>query len=154
MRHAVDRARTALTLLFAALAAPLAAQDAEVPRAPRIIGAPAATAPSPAASPPPPGISIVMRPPTAARLAPLPEDRDDGPEEIIVVGRGWRLPDLGSEWRARQEEQARSDRLNATLLPLYNPDKPPPHETTFLSPEQRRHGYIELFRVRFGRPRD
>lgn len=154
MRRAADRARAAPALLFAALAAPLAAQNPEVPRAPRIIGAPAPADPAPTASPPP-GISVVLRPPTAARLAPLPEDRDnDGPEEIIVVGRGWRLPDLGSEWRARQEEQARSDRLNATILPLYNPDKPVPQDTTFLSPEQRRHGNIELFRLRFGRPRD
>ncbi len=153
MRQVADGVRAALTLLCAAFAAPLAAQNAEVPRAPRIIGAPTPTTLPPAATPPP-GISIVLRPPTAARLAPLPEDRDDGPEEIIVVGRGWRLPDLGSEWRARQDEQARSDRLNATLLPLYNPDKPPPHDTTFLSPEQRRHGNIELFRVRFGRPRE
>jgi len=153
MRRAADCARTALALLVAALAAPLAAQNPEVPRAPRIIGAPAPVAPSAAASPPP-GISIVMRPPTAARLAPLPEDRDKGPEEIIVIGRGWRLPDLGSEWRARQDERARSDRLNATILPLYNPDKPVPQDTTFLSPEQRRHGNIELFRLRFGRPRD
>jgi hypothetical protein len=143
-----------LALLLAALAAPLEAQNPEVPRAPRIIGQPAPTTPPPAASPPPAGISVVMRPPTAARLAPLPEDRDKGPEEIIVIGRGWRLPDLGSEWRARQEEQARSDRLNATILPLYDPDKPVPRDTTFLSPEQRRHGNIELFRVRFGRPRD
>jgi hypothetical protein len=152
MRRAADRARTALALLFSALAVPLAAQDAEVPRAPRIIGAPTPAATPPTAGPPP-GISIVMRPPTAARLAPLPEDRNDGPEEIVVIGRGWRLPDLGSEWRARQQEQARSDRLNATILPLYNPDKPMPQDTTFLSPEQRRHGNIELFRLRFGRPR-
>jgi len=153
MRRAADSARTAVALLLAALASPVAAQTPEVPRAPRIIGAPAPVAPSPAAIPPP-GISIVMRPPTAARLAPLPEDRDSGPEEIIVIGRGWRLPDLGSEWRARQEEAARSDRLNATILPLYDPDKPVARDTTFLSPEQRRHGNIELFRLRFGRPRD
>ena len=153
MRRVADGIRAVLTLLCAAFAPPLAAQNAEVPRAPRIIGAPTPTALPPATTLPP-GISIVLRPPTAARLAPLPEDRDDGPEEIIVIGRGWRLPDLGSEWRARQEEQARSDRLNATLLPLYNPDEPPPHDTTFLSPEQRRHGNIELFRVRFGRPRE
>jgi hypothetical protein len=150
MRRAADAARAALTLL-ASFAAPLAAQDAEVPRAPRIIGTPAPA--EPAASPPS-SASIVFRPPNAARLAPLPEDRHDGPDEIIVIGRGWRLPELGSDWRARQEEQARSDRLHATLLPLYNPERPPPHDTTFLSPEQRRHGNIELFRLRFGRPRD
>jgi hypothetical protein len=153
MRRAADCACTALALLSAALTGPLAAQNTEVPRAPRIIGAPAPATPTPAAGTPP-EVSIVLKPPNAARLAPLPEDRDNGPEEIIVIGRGWRLPDLGSEWRERQEEQARSGRFSATALPLYNPDRPPFRDETFSSPEQRRHGYIELFRLRFGRPRD
>jgi len=158
MGRAADGSRTAVALLAAALAGPLAAQNAEVPRAPRIIGAPApattppATAPSaPSAAP---GLSIARRPPNAARLAPLPEERKDEPEEIVVIGRGWRLPDLGSEWRARQQEQATSGRFSATALPLYDPGRPPPHEAAFLSPEQQRHGYIELFRLRFGRPRE
>lgn len=153
MRRAADGARTALALLCAALAGPLLAQNPEVPRAPRIIGAPAAATSTPAAGPSP-GLSIVLKPPNAARLAPLPEDRDSGPEEIIVIGRGWRLPDLGSEWRERQDEQARSGRFSATALPLYNPDRPQFRDETFSSPEQRRHGYIELFRLRFGRPRE
>ena len=61
------------------------------------------------------------RPPNAARLAPLPEQRNDEPEEIVVIGQGWRLPDLGSEWRARQKEAARGDRFVVTALPLYDP---------------------------------
>ena len=87
-----------------------------------------------------------------ARLAPLPEDRDDGTEEIIVIGQGWRLPDLGSEWRARQKEAENVGRFSATALPLYDPNEPPLHSDAFTAGgEERRHGYIELFRLRFGR---
>ena len=158
MRRAADGRLAAVALLAAALAGPLAAQNAEPPRAPRIIGVPAPATEAPTTlSPAPsaaPALSLVLRPPNAARLAPLPEERNDEPEEIIVIGRGWRLPDLGSEWRARQLEQAKSGRFSATALPLYDPARPPPHDDTFLSREQRRHGYIELFRLRFGRPRE
>jgi hypothetical protein len=93
-----------------------------------------------------------VRPPNAARLAPLPEERAEGADEIIVIGKGWRLPDLGTEWRARQREQALSGRFSATVLPLYDPNDPPARSQRSLStPEERRHGYIELFRLRFGR---
>ncbi len=146
-------------LVAAALAAPLAAQLADAPRAPRIIGTPAPPAaearPVPEAARPAVSIPLrvsALRPPSAARLAPLPEERAGDVEEIIIVGQGWRLPDLGSEWRARQAEAARSGRFSATALPLYDPGRPPLHENGFLaSHEQRRHGYIELFRLRFGR---
>jgi hypothetical protein len=94
-----------------------------------------------------------VRPPNAARLAPLPEERKTGdePEEIVVIGQAWRLPDLGSEWRERQKEAQREGRFTATALPLYDPAEPPLHSDVFMSDEQRRHGYIELFRLRFGR---
>jgi hypothetical protein len=143
-----------------ALAQPLAAQRADAPRAPRILDTPAPATPSvptPAAARERPlEIPAVTlpdgrRPPNAARLAPLPEERNDEPEEIIVVGQGWRLPDLGSEWRERQKETANEGRFSATVLPLYDPAQPPLHSDAFMSREQRRHGYIELFRLRFGR---
>ena len=150
-----------IALLLAAIgAAPawrLAAQNAEPPRAPRILDAPAPPAPRAAVEPADlrvslPTIGAAQRPPNAARLAPLPEDRNDGTEEIVVIGQGWRLPDLGSEWRARQKEAAISGRFAATALPLYDPAKPPLHSDAFTaSPEERRHGYIEIFRLRFGR---
>ncbi|HET7608191.1 MAG TPA: hypothetical protein VFL84_05905, partial [Gammaproteobacteria bacterium] len=99
-----------------------------------------------------PPIGAGGRPPNAARLAPLPQDRDDGTEEIIVIGQGWRLPDLGSEWRARQKETENVGRFSATALPLYDPAEPPLHSDAFTAGgEERRHGYIELFRLRFGR---
>jgi hypothetical protein len=152
---------SAVAVFAAALAAvaaqPLAAQNADAPRAPRIIDAP----PSPTQTPAPavattPELRAVTlanggRPPNAARLAPLPDERNDEPEEIIVIGQGWRLPDLGSEWRARQKEAESESRFHATVLPLYDPADPPIHSDAFMSREQRRHGYIELFRLRFGR---
>ena len=149
--------------LAAAAARPLAAQNADAPRAPRIIGTPAPTPPAAPPSAPPvttrepllelPEVTLPegRRPPNAARLAPLPNERNGEPEEIIVIGQGWRLPDLGSEWRARQKEAQSEGRFSATALPLYDPAEPPLHSEAFASREERRHGYIELFRLRFGR---
>jgi hypothetical protein len=151
--------RVLLLAAFAATCAgPLAAQN-EPPRAPRIIGIPSPAAPVPAAptaepqplDAPVPTFGAARRPPNAARLAPLPEARGDTPEEIVVIGQGWRLPDLGSEWRERQKEAASSGRFSATALPLYDPSDPPLRDTALKTLEERRHGYIELFRLRFGR---
>jgi hypothetical protein len=161
MRRGVDT--LAMGVLCAAFAGALAAQSTDAPRAPRIIdgapaqppAAPAADSPVPVTAPlilPTPTLGFGVRPPNAARLAPLPEERQDTPDEIIVIGQGWRLPDLGSEWRKRQQEAAKDvGRFSATALPLYDPAEPPLHGEVFSSPEQRRHGYIELFRLRFGR---
>jgi hypothetical protein len=125
----------------------LAAQSADPPRAPRILDTPAPRAPAPTPVVEPeelrvtlPSIGGPRRPPNAARLAPLPEQRNDEPEEIIVIGQGWRLPDLGSEWRARQKEAESSGRFTATALPLFDPAEPPLHTDFFTSGEQRRHG--------------
>jgi len=162
-RGAERRLRAALAVLGAALAWPLAAQNADPLRPPRILDPPAARAPTPAPAVEPeqlrvslPSVGAARRPPNAARLAPLPEDRkgDDGPEEIIVIGQGWRLPDLGSEWRQKQKEAANDGRFSATALPLYDPNEPPLHSDAFtntVGSEERRHGYIELFRLRFGK---
>jgi hypothetical protein len=158
MRGAKRLIAAGLIAVAGAIALPLAAQSADPLRAPRILDAPSATAPvrQPPIEPADlrvslPSIGGGQRPPNAARLAPLPGDRGDEPEEIIVIGQGWRLPDLGSEWRERQKEAARGGRFSATALPLYDPAKPPLHSDVFSSPEQRSHGYIELFRLRFGR---
>jgi hypothetical protein len=156
-----DRLQVVLAALGVAIASPLAAQNADPLRPPRILDPPAVRTPTPAPDIQPdqlrvslPSVGTARRPPNSARLAPLPEDRknNDGPEEIIVIGQGWRLPDLGSEWRLRQKETANEGRFSATALPLYDPDEPPLHSDVFTtSSEQRRHGYIELFRLRFGR---
>lgn len=165
MRRAANPASVfAAALLAAACGGVAHAQPDDAPRAPRILpapeGSPTAAGAENAATPSlavgpiatTTGTATPPRPPNAARLAPLPEERADGPDEIIVIGKGWRLPDLGSEWRARQREQAMSGRFSATALPLYDPDDPPYRSERSLStPEERRHGYIELFRLRFGR---
>ena len=161
--RAADASLGVLLAALAASAGPLAAQSADAPRAPRILDVPRATLPEPAPTPTSaveprslqvslPAIGGDLKPPNAARLAPLPEDRRDGTEEIIVIGQGWRLPDLGSEWRAHQKEAADQGRFSATALPLYDPGEPPLHSDAFTAGgEERRHGYIELFRLRFGR---
>jgi hypothetical protein len=163
MRAADARIGVLLAALGAAAAWPLAAQSTDPPRAPRILDVPRASVPEPptasAAAVEPrdlrvslPAIDGERKPPNAARLAPLPEDRRDGTEEIVVIGQGWRLPDLGSEWRAHQKETEDQGRFSATALPLYDPGQPPQHSDAFTAGgEERRHGYIELFRLRFGR---
>ncbi|HEY3516523.1 MAG TPA: hypothetical protein VGL98_05700 [Gammaproteobacteria bacterium] len=158
MSGANRRLPVLLAVLVAAVAGPISAQNAEPPRAPRILDAPPPQAPAPAPAVEPedlrvtlPSLGAAQRPPNAARLAPLPLERQDGTEEIIVIGQGWRLPDLGSEWRARQQEAERSGRFTATLLPLFDPERPPQRTDFFTTGEQRRHGSIELFRLRFGR---
>jgi hypothetical protein len=140
---------------------PSAAQNTEPPRAPRILEPQPPRPQVPATTVNPQDLRVSLppigggaRPPNAARLAPLPSERNDEPEEIIVIGQGWRLPDLGSEWRARQKEAAKAGRFTATALPLYDPNQPPLHSEAFTattSSEERRHGYIELFKLRFGR---
>ena len=160
MTGAKERLAVLVAVLGAAVTGPIAAQNAEPPRAPRILDAPPSQTPAPAPAPAVepqdlrvtlPSLGTGQRPPNAARLAPLPTERNDGTEEIVVIGQGWRLPDLGSEWRARQQEAERSGRFTATLLPLFDPAKPPVRTDFFTTGEQRRHGTIDLFRLRFGR---
>jgi hypothetical protein len=155
MKRGADLGLALVGAWLTAFALTAGAQAGDVPRAPRILPVPGAPAPDAAATSPAPvptHLPRVTRPPNAARLAPLPTERGDAPDEIVVIGEGWRLPDLGSEWRARQREQALRARFNATALPLYDPNDPPYRsERSLSSPEERRHGYIELFRLRFGR---
>ena len=75
-------------------------------------------------------------------------------EEIIVVSdqNPWRLPDLGSSWRAQQEEQTDTGRISADLLPLWDPEAQelPTRDPVAVTDGIRRVGFIEIFRVRFG----
>jgi hypothetical protein len=87
---------------------------------------------------------------SAAPTAPSPSDM----EEVLVLGeQQWRLPDLGSEWRAEQAEAAsNNDRIKVELLPLFDPASLRPERDLFLvNTEMRRVGYIEIFRLHFGR---
>lgn len=94
------------------------------------------------------------RPPNAARLAAPVEGHSEPIDEIVVLGGNWRLPDLGSRWRANQraaEEDAKG-RAHVTFMPLYDPERPSPTLNSLnIPPELARMGYIDLFRVRFGR---
>ncbi len=94
---------------------------------------------------------IVDDPPGQASLAPLPADREEVIEEIVVVARNeWRLPDLGANWRARFDPPAET-RVAIRYLPLYDPEMADRWPDLFqLSKQEERTGYIELFRVRFG----
>jgi hypothetical protein len=161
MRRAAKRSAHCAALLALA-AAPALAQDDDILRPPRLDRAeepprptPTITEPEPPARARPSARAVEQRggrPPNAARLAPLPEQRPNPPDEIVVVAQGWRLPDLGSAWRAKQAEEA--GRAGITILPLYDPEKPQQWSNTFLlNREAARVGYIELFRGRFGRKR-
>jgi hypothetical protein len=89
--------------------------------------------------------------PGASRLA-LPE-RPTVLEEVIVVNESeWRLPDLGSTWRQREEAADGNDgRIAVSLFPLYDPERLRPDEDLFpRSREMKRVGFIELFRIEFG----
>jgi hypothetical protein len=111
-------------------AAPGLAQD-ELTAPPRI---PAATQPTPAAPP-------TNTDPTAL-------------EEIVVISdqNPWRLPDLGSEWRARQVEEPDTGRIAADFLPLWDPETEelPTRNPFAVTDSIRRVGFIEVFRIRFG----
>jgi hypothetical protein len=147
LRQIVEGCGSLGTLLCVLLAlAPSAeSQQSDVPLPPRL-DTPARPQPGAPSTAP-------VRVPDGARLAPLPEERA-ATEEIVVLGQSeWRLPDLGSSWRAEQEAEEAREGIRATFLPLYDPDNPPTRSDTFLLDReaQQRLGFIELFRVRFGR---
>ncbi|HEX5046582.1 MAG TPA: hypothetical protein VFX89_05630 [Gammaproteobacteria bacterium] len=166
----IAKALAAAFLLLAAVAAQ-AQRPSDVPLPPRIDQPPNKPPPSAGRDTPTPVIITEPiaprsararepltafafgRPPNAAQLAPLPaaleETKGDAPDEIVVIGGGWRLPDLGS---AAAEEEKESRRLGKTILPLYDPENPVTFPNTFvLNAEQNRVGYIELFKLKFGK---
>jgi hypothetical protein len=62
------------------------------------------------------------------------------------------LPDLGSEWRARQEDERATGRIEVSLLPIYDPEGlQPDFDPLRINREAQQVGFLELFRVRFGR---
>ena len=78
-------------------------------------------------------------------------DQKEVLEEIIVVGKAeWRLPDLGSSWRAEQEVRKRPSRTGWEFAPRYDPERAYRHlNLSQLSKEEQRVGFIELFRFSF-----
>ena len=94
------------------------------------------------------GVPVVAAPPVAVRT-------DESIEEIVVVSEQnpWRLPDLGSSWRDPNADQPDTGRISAELLPLWDPEaqEMPTRDPYALGDAFRRVGFIEVFRVRFGR---
>ncbi|MGD8322903.1 MAG: hypothetical protein PVF50_00960 [Gammaproteobacteria bacterium] len=89
---------------------------------------------------------------------PEPAPERDAPselEEIVVISdqNPWRLPDLGSAWRARQAEEQDTGRISAEVLPIWDPEaqEMPTRNPFSVTDDFRRVGFIEVFRVRFGR---
>lgn len=91
--------------------------------------------------------------PGRSQLAAVEPADDDALEEVIVIGDSeWRLPDLGSSWRAREEDEPSNDRIEVSLLPLYDPGEDGAQfDALGINQEMQRVGFIELFRLRFGR---
>jgi hypothetical protein len=91
--------------------------------------------------------------PGQVRLAAGRAGARDGLEEIIVVRESeWRLPDLGSTWRANQEAEQPPQRIEVAILPLYDPERQAiDFDPLRINLEAQRVGFIELFRLRFGR---
>lgn len=92
--------------------------------------------------------------PLEARFEPPPAERRQTIDEVVVVGENpWRLPDLGSSWRLREADKIEPARIEASFFPLYDPENPVSFyaaDDSTITPEIRRVGFIELFKVRFG----
>ena len=76
-------------------------------------------------------------------------------EEIVVISEQnpWRLPDLGSSWRDPLADENDTGRISADVLPIWDPDTQelPTRDPYALGDGFRRVGFIEIFRIRFGR---
>ncbi len=79
-------------------------------------------------------------------------DQEDVIEEIVVIGKKkGKLPNLGSSLDTDPVVQKPS-RVNWEFLPNYDPEQAYPYfDQLQLDQEIRRTGFIQLFRVRFGR---
>lgn len=103
----------------------------------------------------PPRIVDETTPPSRAPSPPPPSRSTEELEEIIVISdqNPWRLPDLGSTWRDPLADQADNGRIDADLLPIWNPaaEEIPTRDLYEPGENFRRSGFIEIFRVRFGR---
>lgn len=102
----------------------------------------------------PPRISDSAETGEDARATRPPPDTQPQIEEIVVISdtNPWRLPDLGSSWRAAQEAEPDSGRISADLLPLWDPESEelPTRNPFAVTDSIRRVGFIEVFRLRFG----
>ena len=129
--------------LFAGHPQALLAQD-DLTAPPRLIPGPTANATAP-----------VNGDDASSQLTADTLESEHGPdEEIVVIARTnpWRLPDLGSEWRARELDQASDSRIEAEILPLWDPEAEQPVRDLFaVNTQMQRVGFIQIFKIRFGR---
>lgn len=91
--------------------------------------------------------------PGEARLERPSEDRSEMLEAVVKGGRDdWRLPDLGTSLRReREEEKARTQRIEVSFLPLYDPEHQDPTAALFPGIEElRRVGFIRVIELHFG----
>jgi len=85
-------------------------------------------------------------------MADVGGDQADVIEEIVVIGKKKRqLPYLGSSLDTDPVVQ-KPGRIDWQFLPMYDPEQAYPYSDLVQFDEEiRRTGFIELFRVRFGR---
>jgi hypothetical protein len=98
----------------------------------------------------PPVIEAV---PGETNFEPPPEDRDDVLEAVITGGQTpWRLPDLGSSLRNREEEIDETQRIHVRFIPLYDPEEEDPAIAIFPDIEDQRDvGFLRIFEIGIGR---
>lgn len=91
--------------------------------------------------------------PGQARLEPPAEEREDMLEAVVTGGQtDFRLPDLGTSFRQRQEERETDQRIEVQFLNLYDPDNRDPAEEAFPSLEEKLGiGMLRVFRLEFGK---
>jgi hypothetical protein len=91
--------------------------------------------------------------PGAARLEPPAEEREDMLEAVVTGGQtDFRLPDLGTSFRKRQEERETDQRIEVQFLNLYDPENRDPAEEAFPSLEEKLGvGMLRVFRLEFGK---
>lgn len=108
-----------------------------------------------------PAVDLTLPPqidPTAApgeaRLEPAPDEREDMLEAVVTGGQtDFRLPDLGTSFRADNEEYDPTERIDVQFLYLFDPENEDPAEEAFPSLEERLGvGMIKLFRITIGDP--
>jgi hypothetical protein len=100
----------------------------------------------------PPRIDPTTAAPGQTRLEPAPDEREDMLEAVVTGGQtDFRLPDLGTSFRADDEEYDPTERIDVQFLYLFDPENQDPAEEAFPSLEERLGvGMIKLFRITIG----
>jgi hypothetical protein len=91
--------------------------------------------------------------PGEPRLEPPDEEHEDMLEAVVTGGQtDFRLPDLGTSFRERQEARETDQRIEVQFLNLYDPENRDPAEEAFPSLEEKLGvGMLRVFRLEFGK---